>query len=66
MQFNLSNLYPTDGPAFLLTQGCMYVLGYYIMGKLQPMSGNTFLIALVRPLSLYDIKNVIEFANPAF
>ena len=33
MQFNLSNLYPIDGPEFLLTQVCLVCP--YIMGKLQ-------------------------------
>ena len=48
------------------TKYVKYVIGYYIMGKIQSMSGNTFLAALIRPLSLSDIKNIIEFANPAF
>jgi len=30
------------------------------------MSGNNFLKAYIRPLSLSDIKNVIEFVNSAF
>jgi len=66
MQFNLSNPDPIDALHFFLHKYVEYALGYYIMGKLQSMLGNTFFTALLRPLSLSDIKNVIELANPAF
>jgi len=62
MQFNLSNLYPIDGPAFLLTLECPWVLNN---GQITIHVREHFPHSINKTLTLSDIKNVIEFANPA-